>query len=437
MAEVFRAVKQGPEGWEKPIALKRILPHLADNEAFINMLSAEARLHAQLDHPNLVQVLDFFRQGETYMLAMEYVAGRNLRALMKEKGNPLSWEAGVHIISEVLKGLDFAHKRRGPQGPLQIVHRDISPQNILISYDGIVKLSDFGIAQANIEREKTESGVLKGKQRYLSPEQLRSHTADARSDLFSTAVILYELICHRHPFESDSDFETMRRIVSGQYTKSDSLRSDVPDPIHEAIRRGLSTEPGKRFADAAKFRQALLSVQNAAWLSNGTDRLKQWMAHTYPKPSDREEPAIEKTPFLTTGGIPASVGQETISGVADISIGGARRSILAPRRMVFFSIALAGFLSALYLFHRQSPAPMTSASPVKIPTDFKGSLQIDGPSGTEVYIAGKWIGRLPLGKYELKADSYMIMLSFRGKQQMTRVTIEPGETTLLDWSDAR
>jgi len=324
MAEVFKAVKQGPEGWQKPIALKRILPHLADKPAFIQMLSAEARLHAHLDHPNLVQIIDFFEHGHTYIIAMEYVAGHNLRKIAhvsQKRGLPMPWQGTLHIIAEMLKGLDYAHKRKGPDGPLQIVHRDISPQNILVSFEGIVKLSDFGIAWANIEREQTESGVLKGKHRYLSPEQLESKPVDFHADLFSSGVVLYELLCNMHPFDTGNDFETMRRIVSCQHRPSHELLKEIPDSIHHTIEVALHKIPQERFKDAASFREALLQDQEPTWLAHGTELISKWLNEVFPKGAEDLEVPIEATPILTKSGTPLSIINPTnsiISGVASL-----------------------------------------------------------------------------------------------------------------------
>ncbi|HLG19656.1 MAG TPA: protein kinase, partial [Bdellovibrionota bacterium] len=323
MAEVFKALKRGPDGFEKPVALKRILPHLADDESFIRMMSAEARIHAHLDHPNLVQILDFFRWGSSYLIALEYVPGKNLRQMMhdaRKRETALPWQGAVQILTDILAGLDFAHKKQGPEGPLGVVHRDVNPQNILISYEGLVKLSDFGIAWANVEREITASGVLKGKQRYLSPEQLESKPVDFRADLFSASMVLYELLCERHPFDTGNDFETMKRIVKGEFEPSSQLRADVPQAIHDAISRCLRPKPQDRFTDAAEFRQALFAAQDPAWLGSGSRLLSQWIDRVYPTAADRVEPTMDRTPILSRQGTPLPFTiQPTASVISQVS----------------------------------------------------------------------------------------------------------------------
>ena len=198
MAEVFRAKRTGVEGFEKIVAVKRILPHLSENQEFVDMFVHEAKVVAGLTHPNIVQIFDLGRIGHSYYIAMEYVHGRDLRTTenrAREKGLRLPLDLSLRIVSQVCAALDYAHRRRDETGrPMQIVHRDVSPPNILISYEGDVKLVDFGIARAATKAPSTERGVLRGKLLYMSPEQAWGRPIDGRSDVFSLGVVLYELV---------------------------------------------------------------------------------------------------------------------------------------------------------------------------------------------------------------------------------------------------
>src|SRR5690606_31303432 len=200
MAEVFLAKKRGAQGTYKLLVLKRILPEHMSSRRFRVMFAEEAQLATRLNHPNIVQVYDFQDYGDDgQLLSMEYVDGPDLRALSRaanNQGKKISPHVAAYIVGEVAKGLHYAHERKDERGePLDIVHRDVSPQNVILSYDGAVKVADFGIASANLFRE--ESGVLKGKTGYMSPEQARAEKVDRRTDIYSMGVVLHELLTGR------------------------------------------------------------------------------------------------------------------------------------------------------------------------------------------------------------------------------------------------
>jgi tRNA A-37 threonylcarbamoyl transferase component Bud32 len=195
MAEVFRAKRAGVEGFEKVVAVKRILPHLSDNKEFVDMFIDEAKMVAGLTHPNIVQIFDLGKIDKSYYIAMEYVHGRDLRTILrraKEKGLRLPLDLSVFIVAQVCSSLEFAHRKKDEQArPMMIVHRDVSPQNILISFEGDVKLTDFGIAKAATKATSTDVGALRGKLLYMSPEQAWGKAMDRRSDLFSLGIVFY------------------------------------------------------------------------------------------------------------------------------------------------------------------------------------------------------------------------------------------------------
>ena len=198
MAEVFKAKSYGVEGFEKLIAIKRILPSIAEDEDFITMFIDEAKIAVQLNHANIAQIFDLGKIDESYFIALEFVHGKDLRTIWdrhKRRGLRLPIPMSVYVISRVLEGLDYAHRKKNAGGEeLNIVHRDVSPQNVLVAYEGEVKIIDFGIAKAANKASKTQAGILKGKFGYMSPEQVRGLPLDRRADIFSAGIILYELL---------------------------------------------------------------------------------------------------------------------------------------------------------------------------------------------------------------------------------------------------
>ena len=246
MAEVFLAKAYGAHGFEKRIAIKRILPNLAQSRRFEKRFIAEAKITAELTHANIVQVLDFGRWGGSLFIAMEYIDGPNLDELARahaERGLPVPLGAILYTATEVCKGLDFAHERG-------VVHRDISPSNVLLSSAGEVKIGDFGIARAVDARTTHSHGLVMGKWRYMSPEQSRGESLDARSDLFSLGVVLHQLTTGRHLFSGRNIDEIVASIQSGPVTPPSQERPDVPAVLDEVVLRLLERDRGDRYQNA-------------------------------------------------------------------------------------------------------------------------------------------------------------------------------------------
>ncbi len=265
MAELYRARRSGVEGFQKIVAIKKILPHLADNEGFIAMFADEAKLAAQLNHPNIVHIYDLGKiEGGGYFIAMEHVEGRDLRAILesaRELGMPLPVPLAVYIASKVASALDYAHRRRDGDGrDLHIVHRDVSPQNILISYEGDIKLCDFGIAKAASKVSQTESGALKGKIQYMSPEQAWGKPIDRRSDLFSLGVVLYELLTEQRLFRGDSDLTVLEKVRAAVVSAPSEANPEVSKPLDVIVLRALAREPEDRYTNASDLLRDLESV---------------------------------------------------------------------------------------------------------------------------------------------------------------------------------
>jgi TonB family protein len=265
MAELYKAKRTGVEGFQKIVAIKKILPHLADDEEFITMFADEAKLAAQLNHPNIIHIYDLGKiQAGGYFIAMEYVDGRDLRAIQKsarELGVPLPVPLAVYVASKVASALDYAHRRRDADGhDLGIVHRDVSPQNILISYEGDIKLCDFGIAKATSKASQTQSGALKGKLQYMSPEQAWAKPIDRRSDLFSLGVVLHELLTGDRLFSGDTDIQTLEKVRSADIAPPSRSNPEVPKNLDTVVLRCLAKDPEERYANASDLLRDLDSV---------------------------------------------------------------------------------------------------------------------------------------------------------------------------------
>ncbi len=264
MAELFRAKRTGVEGFEKIVAVKRILAHLSENKEFVDMFVDEAKMVAGLTHPNIVQIFDLGRIGRSYFIAMEYVHGRDLRTIAKrakERGVRLPLDLSVLIVSRVCAALEFAHRKKDERGrPMQIVHRDVSPQNVLISFEGDVKLTDFGIAKAASKATITDRGSLRGKLLYMSPEQASGKAIDRRSDLFALGIVLYELVTGERPFSADSERSILEAVRECRVRPPRALNPRIPDRIEALVMKALERDPDDRYQDAAEMLRDLERV---------------------------------------------------------------------------------------------------------------------------------------------------------------------------------
>ncbi|HWU88175.1 MAG TPA: serine/threonine-protein kinase, partial [Kofleriaceae bacterium] len=261
MAELYLARSAGLEGFEKLVVLKRILPQLADNASFVTMFLNEARLAATLHHPNIAQVFDIGQDGTDYFFSMEYVHGQDLGHLVASataSGVPISLDAALTLVAGLCAGLHYAHEKVGTDGkPLHVVHRDVSPSNVLVSYDGAVKLVDFGIARAGSNPSTTRSG-LKGKIGYMSPEQCRGKVAlDRRSDVFSIGAILYELTAGRMPFTDETEYGILNQIVNRDAEPPSRFVAGYSPALEAIVMRALARNPDQRYATALELQKAI------------------------------------------------------------------------------------------------------------------------------------------------------------------------------------
>ncbi|HEX4446023.1 MAG TPA: serine/threonine-protein kinase, partial [Polyangiaceae bacterium] len=277
MAEVYLARRGGPHGFKKIVAVKRILPQYARDPDFVAMFVDEARVCARLGHPNIVQVFDFGEQdGELYM-AMEYVDGTTGARLVRaaaSRGEDISLDVCLHITLSVLRALDYAHAARDDEArPLDLVHRDVSPGNVLIDRSGAVKLTDFGIARAAEIERRTDAGQLKGKLGYMSPEQVVGRDLDARSDLFTAGIVFAEMLILRPLFSGGKELDVLMRIRDADISPIDRTTTRVPDDVRAILFRALARDPALRWPTAGAFAEAIEDIVRRRRLQVGPSRL--------------------------------------------------------------------------------------------------------------------------------------------------------------------
>jgi serine/threonine protein kinase len=275
MAEVFLAQRLGEGGFARTVAIKTILAHGAEEEA-VRLFLDEAKVASALEHAAIVQTIDLGYENETLFIVMEYVPGPTLSRLVRElkkRGGGLAPEVVAHIGARVASALDYGHRRAtSPSGtPLELVHRDISPQNILLTRSGLVKLSDFGVARASIQTHKTKTGQVRGKAAYMSPEQVRAKPLDGRTDVFALGLVLFEALTGKRAFHRSGDIQSMRAVLSDPVPPVRQLNPGVPESIEAVIMRAVEKDPLRRFQTAGEMEQALATA--CAHVS--TSRLEQ------------------------------------------------------------------------------------------------------------------------------------------------------------------
>jgi serine/threonine-protein kinase len=311
MAEVFRAESEGLQGFRKQVAIKRVLPHLSEKKKFIQMFLDEARLSAMLSHSNCVQVFDIGVGDNAYFIVMEYVDGANLKAIvesLRKQGREFPVAAATLICHEICKGLSYAHELRDPSGvPLNIVHRDMSPPNVLITKYGEVKIVDFGLAKATTQLEKSEPGIIKGKFSYLSPEAAMGQDVDLRTDVFAVGIMLWELLTQQRLFLGETDFQTVKKVQQAVVPPIRQFNPSVPPELERIAATALARDPKQRYATArqlgielAKFLFAYgvpVSTFDVAALVQGAMRERQKARPQQPSLIDKliEEALLEFT----------------------------------------------------------------------------------------------------------------------------------------------
>jgi len=282
MAELFLADYVRQDGFRKKVAVKRILPHLAGNKDFIKMFTREARLAALLQHPNIVQIFDYGKIGNAYFIAMEYIDGKNLGEILTAMNQGLTVEQAVFIILQICKGLDYSHTKQDEKGKaFNIVHRDISPQNMLISYQGEVKISDFGISKAQSEPSLTQAGVVKGKLAYLAPEQTLGESIDQRVDIYALGLVFYETLSGKRVYNFSSDVEAIRTIPKKDIDPLTKSMPDLPEELNRIVMKCLEKDKDRRYQNASALYNDLLACKKELKITFDTADLADFMRKSF------------------------------------------------------------------------------------------------------------------------------------------------------------
>ncbi len=446
MAEVFVAESAGLEGFKKRVAIKRVLPHLSQKKRFISMFLDEARLSAALSHSNCVQVFDIGIGDNAYFIVMEYVDGADLKGVvefLKKDGKPFPLEAAVLICERICEGLAYAHEATGSDGkPLHIVHRDMSPPNVLITRHGEVKIVDFGLAKATSQLEKSEAGIIKGKFGYLSPEAAMGEEVDHRTDIFAVGIILWELLAGRRLFLGDTDFQTVKQVQTAQVPPISSIRQDVPKALDAILAKALARDKALRYGNARALAKDLtdflyrngravsafevsdlvrgamkLRLDKAPDKGSLIDRLIEEALFEFRSLDEEEEAAHVAAHGPSNPGQPIKItGFEDIGNWADelASPGGARNSMLGMSnmgkttsddvmRMTLPQVALGGLGNLAALeddaapdFSRVSPAPDSphSAPPSSASTPSRAPLAPPASGGAPASDGGTRSGAM-------------------------------------------
>jgi len=329
MGEVFLARQQGPVGFEKFLVLKTLLPHLTEDQEFVNMFFDEARIAAMLSHPNIVQIYDLGETAGRYYIAMEYVHGETLRATQDAAA---SVKGGItlglkcRIIAGAAQALDYAHDARNSAGQhLGLIHRDVSPHNIMIAFSGVVKLVDFGIAKANNKLARTATGVIKGKYAYMSPEQAYGETLDRRSDVFALGIVFHELLTGQRLFKRESELETMGAVSDQDVDAPSKLVKGIPRALDAIVMKALAREQKNRYATCGQLQADLEAVIQQQRLAATAAHLAVFMQKLFPEqaapdallklstrlPSDNEQTPLQElsvTPIMA----PSRPGQASL-----------------------------------------------------------------------------------------------------------------------------
>ena len=318
-AEIFLAKQHGAQGFEKTVVLKRIFTTFYADPQFRHMLRDEAHVAMSLNHSNIVQVLDLGESEGRYFLALELVDGWTLDRILKRSkaaGVPIPPALALYVTAEICRALGYAHaKKRGDGKPLGIVHRDVSPHNVMMSAEGEVKLTDFGIAKAQNKTEKSLGNLIKGKVAFMSPEQAAGGELDGRSDLFSVGTMLYTMITRRHPFDAPTDYETLMLVKNGDFLPPETARPGLNPELYRVIRKAMGKTADTRYQKAEEMLVDVEQVMRVAFRPVGQTELQRWLADLSNKDGvptlTREAPPEPPASRSTVGPLRAGSGQES------------------------------------------------------------------------------------------------------------------------------
>jgi serine/threonine protein kinase len=461
MAEIFLA-REGNTNAQRLLVIKRVLPHVAEDQHFVDMFVDEARLAMQLNHPSICHVYSFGEEDGTWYIAMEWVNGKPLSKIIRrarETGG-LPVPVALKIIAQVAEALDYAHRACDAAGePLGIVHRDVSPQNIMVSYDGVVKLLDFGIAKATSHSTRTEAGVIKGKFAYMSPQQCIGDVIDGRADIFALGVCMFEALTGKNPFRRKTEFETMSLIVGHDTPSARERRPDLTEEIDEILQRAMMKQPERRYQTAGDMQLAIETVLPKLGVPMNASRVGEYIQKLFPH-EVKDGPDLDMRVSLPPKRATEVSGEIDLSNARPPSPGSTSLDALpiivpatpAPKRsgigpmalagigVLVFLLAGAGGLGAWLMFGgAPDPAPPVARAP-EPPPDVEpagivaaepreeaapqmGSVYVDSvPSGASIQLGDREnAGTTPLEIGMVRAGSYAVTLRREGYEEWVGV----------------
>jgi serine/threonine protein kinase len=487
MAEIFLAKQRAVGGFERLVVLKRILSDYAGDPTFVASFLNEARVAAQLNHPNIVQIIDFGVVQSTYFIAMEYLRGYDLATVLRAARDAkvlLPLDVALTVLRDVLSALEYAHNAVDVNGqPLGLVHRDVTPSNIFLTQSGPTKVVDFGIAKATqaseVAQGKTKTGSVKGKLGYISPEQLKGLPLTKSVDLFACAIVAYELLTLRNPFRGESEYATLANVMKGEVAPPQKLRPEISEALQQVVLRALSADPAARYASAGEMQAAFEAAAHASGILLSHSRTAELIT----KQTALLEAANDQIERSATSN-PSTFLPVDATGVVALDVEAPRKKRL-PLLLAGAMVLLILGVVATVFWQKQTPAPVVITTPLPVvasppasqptsqavsqpavppvappvttpvpvvaapiaappPSKSKdprkppaklatkagpGKIKLSAPSGAMITIDGEALGRAPLPPLELPAGTHRVAVEDKGKTTTRTVTIRAGETT--------
>jgi serine/threonine protein kinase len=377
MAEVYRSKLSGEQGFEKLIVIKRMLPQIAARREMVAAFIDEARLAALLQHENIVYVYDFGELDGEYYMAMEYLFGKELRSIINQGpdgGTPIPLPLGLHVAARICDGLQYAHELKDlNQVPLNIIHRDVSPQNVFITYDGKVKLIDFGIAKATSQSERTRTGLIKGKITYMSPEQARGDAIDHRSDIFAAGILLYEMVTGSRMYQGADTIQIIEKVIGADFRPPQEIIPDLPAAVVRILDRALARNPDDRFSSCGEMTTAIEDCLFEFSLRPGAKALAAYMKAAFDRDFEHESLQIQHVLSQSEAiGYPPGAYDKAAPGFSELPTAGFDRNL---HRASTWDLNPPPDPDAAAGADAADPAPPTPTAPLSAPTPPQTALR--------------------------------------------------------------